>query len=74
MACPEPVELSEAEKAFRDLLAAPKSYSAWARKVREEWAIRSEAEAVRAVALAQAEAQRVEEKQQRKSGKGQENL
>lgn len=70
----QPVELSDAEEAFRSLLGAPRAYSVWARQVRLEWAARSEANAVRAVALAQAEAQRVEEKQQRKNGKGQENL
>jgi predicted ATPase len=70
----QPVELSEAEEAFRALLGAPRAYSAWARQVRLEWEARSEADAVRAVALAQAEARRVEEKQGRKNGKGQEKL
>lgn len=62
-------ELTEAEEEFRALLTAPKAYSSWAREVREQWAARREADAVRAVALAQAEAQHVEEKRAKRKGK-----
>lgn len=31
-------DLTEAEQAFRDLLAKPKDYAAWARARRDEWA------------------------------------